>query len=94
MTKKTYSILEFNWESVYGNKEKKQSTFDYYGKLFIKEHEPFRFIGTAVLDGEDAVATAKLTITNRFYEEVEKEWQTEYLKAIEAEVEAKARIFK
>lgn len=93
MAKKNYAILEFNSESTYGDKEKKEVSVDYYGKLFIKEHEPFRFIGTAVLHEGAAFASAKLAITNRFYEEVEKEWQNEYLQAIEAEVKEKIRIF-
>ena len=93
MKKNTFSIIEFNWEQTYGKKEEKSASVDYYGKLFVKEHEPFRFMGTAVMSDNKTMLPEKLILTNRFYEEVEKEWQKDYMKAIEEEVRAKANIF-
>ena len=90
MTEKTYSILEFNWESVYKDETTANTTFDYYGKLYIKGYEPFRFIGTVIISKEKEIIYGNLDLTSRFYQEIEKNAHAAYISVVAKQAEKNA----
>lgn len=93
MNEENYSILRFTWESPYIHKETEQVSYDYHGKLFIKGCEPFHFIGTIVLMKDTTCINENVSISARFYQEIEEAKQNTYLNVLLEEARSNVKVF-